>query len=385
MGSSRRALLRALAGVGTVGLAGCGAFNNVKVTPEDNGDETPDSQTETPTVQPTESTPTPPTAVTFEFSYTGEVVRIEHAGGPPISATDLVIQHANREIMWYELGSTTTTENGEITEGDVATLGPDVLNWEAEIDDSGIVRLVFFSSGGSPTTLATYEPRLGVSETPTETPVQTATPAPSADVLFLDEFDDGEFLNVWTYQAEEKSDALGLEERDGVLVHEAPERYGDEYHGDIFTQETFQTSGRIKLTARIRPLSAEYWGYGFGVRFSNTNQVLLQNHRWEAFDRFGVFGVENRPEEFATGIDGYGDQSHVAKLGSATTETEFETYSMTIDIAADELLSVRRGIDTYVEQMDIGATSDRFQVQIGGDAGHEIEIDYIRLELLATE
>jgi len=212
---------------------------------------------------------------------------------------------------------------------------------------------------------------------PTET--ETPTEPSSGNVLFSDEFENSELLDQWRYADDEQPSASNLEMRDSVLYHQAPFGYGGEDNGDIITQSSFEETGTVRLSARIRTIISDYWGYGFSLRFAN-NGITLKNHRWEGFDRFAAFGVENRPEEYSSDYDAYGEQTNKAKFASATTHSDFVLYSMTVDIDNGELLQVRRGEETWSPSLDIGDTTGSYNVHLGAGGGHEIEVDSIRLE-----
>ncbi|MFY4814562.1 LamG domain-containing protein [Haloarcula sp. AONF1] len=163
----RRNFLRIVAGTGALGLAGCNTLNS------GDGNETPAAN------------PVPDNA-DFEFDYAGGEVTVEYVGSDPIPADQLIVQSSDEEqVRWYELGSTSTSSDGDVTVGNTATIGSAVLNWPSEVEQSEIVRVVYMNSDGSPTTLARFEPEEGVSGTSRET--ETPTDAP-AEISAIPEF-----------------------------------------------------------------------------------------------------------------------------------------------------------------------------------------------------
>lgn len=413
--SRRRDFLRAAVGSGVIVLSGCSAFSG---SGSDTADPTVSENTNTGAQddgpEATENEVGPVYSADFESESSDGTVTIEHVGGDPIPADQLVIRYSDVEVRWHELGTTDLSAGGTITQGDTASIGPAVSNWPADIDRAKIIQVVFVNSQGLQILLATFETgeRVGepagetaeeaetVAESETEVETETAnetetvadsetevpqatetTAAPAGDTLFRDEFAD-EFAEGWRYQKGELPDESTVEVREGVLVHEAPFKYGTGYSGNIVTRDPLEASGKIRVSARIRTLTPEYLGYGFGLVFPNHNSALLKNHLWQGFDRFGVFGTEDRPAEYASDYRGYREQTHVAKLGPATTATEFVTYSMTIDVSLGEVVTVRRGNETYVPVVDIGKPTESFRLLIGGDSGHEIEVDYIEVASL---
>jgi len=201
----------------------------------------------------------------------------------------------------------------------------------------------------------------------------------STETLFTDDFDDAEFLDQWEYEADEQTDEYEITEQESILSHNVPFSYGGEYNGNLLTQDSFDSSGTVVVSARIRTLLSDYWGFGFELDFGD-NSISLKNHRWESFDRFGPFGVEGRPDEYSSDYNYYGEQTHVAKLASATTHADFEAYSMTVDLDAGELVSVERGEESWDLALDIGDTAESFRLRLAGGGGHEIEIDSITME-----
>lgn len=172
--SRRRRFLQTVAGISTIGLAGCSLFSSEQ--PGENQEEPPEI-TDTPTSTPT-STPVPvPDDASFSFDYSGGSLTIRLTSGGPIPASNLVIRSSGgTQVRWHELGSTAVPASGSVTSGDTATIGSSVLNWPNAVEQSDTIRVVFVTEGGSPTTLGMYEP--SATETPTETSDDTPTETP---------------------------------------------------------------------------------------------------------------------------------------------------------------------------------------------------------------
>jgi hypothetical protein len=416
--SRRRDFLRAAVGSGVIVLSGCSALSGSGSDAVDPAvPENTDLGVQDDGSEETEPDFGPVYRADFESESSDETITIEHVGGDPIPADQLLIRSSDAEVRWHELGTTDLSAGGTITRGDTASIGPSVQNWPADIDQSKLIQVVFVNSEGLQILLATFETdeRVGEpagetaqeaetvadSETVVETETtnepdavvdsETAVPlatdttaAPAGDTLFREEFAD-DFTDGWRYQDGALQSESSVEVREGVLAHEAPFKYGSGYSGNIVTRESFKSPGKIRVSARIRTVAPEYVGYGFGLVFSNHNTAWLKNNLWQGFDRFGVFGVEDRPPEYASDDGGYREQTHVAKLGPATTTTEFVTYSMTVDVSLGEVVTVRRGGETYIPVVDIGEPTESFRLLIGGDSGHEIEVDYVEVASLSDE
>lgn len=416
--SRRRDFLRAAVGSGVIVLSGCSAFSGSgSDLPDPAVAENTDTGTQDDDSDETESDIGPVYRADFESEYSDGTITIEHVGGDPIPADKLVIRDSDVEVRWHELGTTDLSADDTITRGDAASIGPAVQNWPADLAPSTTLQVVFVNSEGLQILLATVEAgdRVGepagetakedeaVVESETEVETETGnetepaadseaevpqttetTAAPTGDTLFRDDFTD-DVTEQWRYQDGELPAESTVDVRDGVLVHEAPYKYGTGYSGNIVTRDPLEASGKIRVSARLRTLTPEYLGYGFGLVFPNHNNALLKNHLWQGFDRFGVFGTDDRPAEYASDYGGYREQTHVAKLGPATTTTEFVTYSMTIDVDLGEVITVRRGTETYVPVVDIGKPTQSFRLLIGGDSGHEIEVDYIEVAVLSED
>jgi len=152
-------LRREFIGVGLtgamVGLAGCSDSVTIETESDDENAEKPDIDT-----------------ARFSFSYDGasKQARIEFTGGAAIDAGNVQIQHdAGREVLWAELGSTTAGPEEDIEAGAIAVLGPEILNWEAPIEDGETIRLIY-TGKETPATLERYTP-------PGETGTGTTVPA----------------------------------------------------------------------------------------------------------------------------------------------------------------------------------------------------------------
>lgn len=217
-------------------------------------------------------------------------------------------------------------------------------------------------------------------ETPTESATDADTPAEQLEGLFTDHFSDGEFLNQWEYVNSDTKEGTELEESGSRLHHVAPASYNAGW-GNIVTQQSFESTGTVRITARFRTNQSDYNGYGVGI-WSEDGGVTLKEHKWEGFDRFAAFGVADRPEKYASDNDTYGEQTHKAKFASAMDDTDYVTYSMTIDLDSTTLTRVRRGDEEYDPSLDIGDVSDRFRLRLGAGGGHDVEYDYVQLERL---
>jgi len=189
--SHRRRFLQTVAGVSTIGLAGCSLFSSEQ--PGENEEEPPEI-TDTPANTPT-ATPTPapvPDDASFEFDYSGGSLTIRFTGGGPIPASNLVVRSSDgTQVRWHELGSTAVPASGNVTSGDTATIDSSVLNWPNAVEQSETIRVVFVAEGGSPTTLGMFEP--SAEETPTETETPT-----NGEELVIDDFESGSLDAEWT-------------------------------------------------------------------------------------------------------------------------------------------------------------------------------------------
>lgn len=107
----------------------------------------------------------------FSFQASGTALDVTFEGGATLTAGAVELRSTDgTAAAWNELGSTSAAADETLQEGDVATVGPDVINWEDPVESGETVRVVFVADDGSPTTLATY---------PTaETTQPTGTPTP---------------------------------------------------------------------------------------------------------------------------------------------------------------------------------------------------------------
>jgi serine/threonine protein kinase len=212
------------------------------------------------------------------------------------------------------------------------------------------------------------------SDTQTETSSE-----PTETILFSDEFDDGEFSDRWEYAEGQDTSAVEVSEDNDILYHRSPSEYGGENTGTILTQDSFNASERVRLSGQIRTLISDYWSFGFGFSFQD-NEISLRSQQWEGFDRFAAFGVEDRPDRYASDYDYYGEQTHKAKFAPATTRSELITYTMTVDVDSGQLLRVQRGEETWDVSLDIGNTEGEFSIILGGGNNHEVEFESTELQ-----
>lgn len=223
----------------------------------------------------------------------------------------------------------------------------------------------------------------------TSTPTQTTESSPTttrttttqvntSKTAFYDDFDNGVYDRVWEFANGSKPSKVAVAESGSVLRHRAPYSYSSS-RGNLRTRNRFEAAGNVKITVRMRTRTKDYWGYGFAVRFE-TGGLTLKNHKWEGFDRFAAFGVEDRPDKYASDYHQYGEQTHKAKFGPATSSTRQIVYSMTIDTDAGRLIRVRRGRSTYNTSLDIGDVSGPFHVTLSCGGGHDVEYDFVKVE-----
>lgn len=148
----RRRFLQAGVGVSALALAGCSQLPS-ELTGDRQGE--PPGETDTTT---SSSTPVPEHA-SFSFDYSSGSLTIRLTSDGPIPASNLVIRSSEgTQVRWHELGSTAVPASESVMPGDTATIGSSVLNWPSEVSQTETIRAVFMSDGGSPTTLATFEP-----------------------------------------------------------------------------------------------------------------------------------------------------------------------------------------------------------------------------------
>ena len=163
----RRKFLQAVTGISAVGVAGCLRMGGGDST--ETADPTPtESTTTTPerTATPSETeTPgservTVPDDANYTFEYTDGAVTVEQTSPSTVPAQYLVIQSTEgTRVRWDKLGSTSVRADEVVTAGETARIGASVLNWPDTIGSSETIRVIFEApDGGSPTTLATFEP-----------------------------------------------------------------------------------------------------------------------------------------------------------------------------------------------------------------------------------
>ena len=200
-------------------------------------------------------------------------------------------------------------------------------------------------------------------------------------VLFSDEFNDGEYSDTWELQ--ERPDDDRINETGGKLIHVSEMSYNS--GARLKTSEIFPSEGIVRVKARMRTRTSDYWAYGFGIQ-SNQQDIKFREHKWEDYDRLVVSGVESHPPEYDSDYGenvGY-DNTHSAKLAPATDDTGYMTYSITIDFDNEKIVSTSRDGDTFELNLDMQDLGDTYQVIVGHGRGHEVEYEYIRLESIGT-
>ncbi|MFB6122314.1 MAG: hypothetical protein ABEJ78_02505 [Haloferacaceae archaeon] len=214
----------------------------------------------------------------------------------------------------------------------------------------------------------------GPETTATEPGTPTRTPAPSS---FVDSFSDGDYADTWRFIEGNEPDDDSVSEADGALEHVVPQSYTN--GATLRSRQTFPAEGTIRLEARIRSRTSDYWEFGFGIG-SSDHGVSIREQKWESYDRFGPTGVANRPDEYASDYHAYGEQRHFAKLAPATSRTESVDYSMTLDFEAGAVVGVSRGGRQYDVSLDLRSVGDAFFLLIGNGRGHDVEYEYVRFE-----
>lgn len=321
----------------------------------------------------------------FEFAYSGPergALEITHAGGDGIPAGNLEIRSSRgTRVEWPELGSTVETPSEDVTEGSTAEIHEGILNWPTDVRPDETVRVIYLDESGAPTTLGRFPETEDGTTTGAATSEKTEEPTEERGdaTVFADSFDDSQFLDRWQYVNDDQRNGTTLSEGDGVLSHEASFSYSAG-RGNIVTPSFDTNGGVVTATARIRTLETDFWGYGIGIRYPDGG-IGLKEHKWEGFDRLAAFGVEDRPERYASDYRAYGEQPHKAKFASATDSTEWLEYSMTVDTEAGELLRVQRGDEVFEPGIALLSTSDQIRLQLGGGGGHNVEYDSVELRI----
>lgn len=194
------------------------------------------------------------------------------------------------------------------------------------------------------------------------------------NALFRDDFTDGTFEDRWSFAEGERNDDTEITETGTTLRHDSPANYGP--NEPILTDRSFETEGAHRITMRARTNESDYNGWGISIRGEEAG-VSLKNHKWEGFDRLAVFGVTDRPNEYASDYDAYGEQSNKAKLAPATSRTSFLTYSITLDFEADTVTGARRGEQTWDLSLQMRNLGDSYRLQIPAGGGHDVEYDVV--------
>jgi len=211
------------------------------------------------------------------------------------------------------------------------------------------------------------------------TSISDVTPTKtSSGGSFSDEFDDNTYSDVWRVPQGDSSDDEIISETGGKLIHASEKSYNN--GATLRTIESLSAEGTKRIEVEMRSRLTDYWGYGFGILFGEGGRLQLQEHKWEGFDRFGVSGVESHPPEYDSDYDdNYEDydDTHFARVDSATTSTEFTPYSMTVDFDSGKIVSISRADDT--SELNLRSSSNTYQITIGDGRGHEVEYKYIRV------
>jgi hypothetical protein len=100
------------------------------------------------------------------------------------------------------------------------------------------------------------------------------------------------------------------------------------------------------------------------------------------YNRFGVNGVKDHPpeydSEYADTVESY-DDTHFAKVDSATSSTSFIDHSLTVDFENEQIVSISRGNTSHSLGLDMRYSGDTYRVLIGNGRGHEAVYNQITL------
>lgn len=364
--SRRRRFLQTVAGVSTIGLAGCNFLSSEQ--PGENQEEPPEI-TDTPASTPT-STPVPvPDDASFSFDYSGGSLTIRLTGGGPIPASNLVIRSSEgAQVRWHELGSTAVPASGSVTSGDTATIGSSVLNWPNAVEQSETIRVVFMTEGGSPTTLETFEPSAEETPTETETPEDTETPTetPSGSVT-VDSFEDGN-TSGWNPSSPQTSSFEGSQERAFSGSWAAELSGGSENNTTTWEKVGEEVSPTTVETAHALE-NGELYADSFTEWRLGDTTILRVNYNWS-----NNFLAVNGSGATASGNTG----AVVSNLPWSSSEGFFHVVLDDIRWGSNEVGEVR--VNGTVEAEDVpffnnADSIDRAAVFIGGHDGNVMFID----------
>jgi len=271
----------------------------------------------------------------FEFTYDGQgTLRVEYASGPPLPARNIQIRSSENEITsWGELGSTAKGSGDALRPGDGAVLEADVLNWPSDIDTPDeLVRVLYISEDGNPTTLARFEriptttpgaentqtasstptntaiptasstptdtstptpgdtptPTSTPTETPTPTPTETPTPAPpETQDSITESFEDGK-----PDELEENADFLEIVDRGAKDTDQslyADHFCGSECHPDPlanYTPDILSESPKVERLEFYWRETSDSYGGGLSLHSADTTVAgaATNNPEWRIFD-----------------------------------------------------------------------------------------------------
>jgi hypothetical protein len=194
------------------------------------------------------------------------------------------------------------------------------------------------------------------------------------EAIFSDDFTDGTFENRWEYVAGSRDENTSISESGTTLRHDSPVNYGD--NEPIQTQQSIEANGVHRIVANVRTNLQEYNGFGVNIQ-GEGGRIALKNNKWEGFDRFAIYGVTNRPDEFSSDYGAYGEQMNKAKLAPATTSTSFIEYSIRINFDEDLVTAASRGDETWDLSLPIQDIGDSYRLSLPAGGGHDVEYDYV--------
>jgi len=145
-----------------IGLAGCSQIPGTSDTEEQ------------------ENTTTEPenlgnTQFSFNYDNNSQRITITYQGGAQIAGGDLQIRtNDGKQVVWSQVGSTTADIDQTIQTDATAVLGPSILNWNAPVESSATIRLVYVGQD-SPATLGRFTPSETTTELTTTVPSETTS------------------------------------------------------------------------------------------------------------------------------------------------------------------------------------------------------------------
>ncbi|MFB6134172.1 MAG: hypothetical protein ABEJ55_04210 [Halanaeroarchaeum sp.] len=146
--SDRRSVLRGIAGIGTLGLAGCTSPERVRRVAEDELARVLEDGT---TGENSGVTP----GVGFAFERTEDRLTIRATTGGVYARRLLIRSSAGAAVRWSELGTSTTED--VVTENETAVLGPDVANWPTDLSPGETIQVVYTPASGEEALIASYQ------------------------------------------------------------------------------------------------------------------------------------------------------------------------------------------------------------------------------------